>query len=31
LTTGIQYRWQAGEWAKSVEGVYNESEWTIIL
>jgi len=31
LTTGIQYRWQDGEWAKSVEGVYNESEWTIIL
>lgn len=31
LTTGIQYRWQDGEWAKSVEGVYNETEWTIIL
>jgi hypothetical protein len=31
LTTGIQYRWQEDEWAKSVEGVYNESEWTIIL
>jgi hypothetical protein len=31
LTTGIQYRWQAGEWAKSVEGVYKETEWTIIL
>jgi hypothetical protein len=31
LTTGIQYRWQSGEWAKSVEGVYNETEWTIIL
>jgi hypothetical protein len=31
LTTGIQYRWQDGEWAKSVEGVYNEDEWTIIL
>ena len=31
LTTGIQYRWQEGEWAKSVEGIYNESEWTIIL
>ena len=31
LTTGIQYRWQDGEWAKSVEGVYNEAEWTIIL
>lgn len=31
LTTGIQYRWQDGEWAKSVEGVYKESEWTIIL
>lgn len=31
LTTGIQYRWQEGEWAKSVEGIYNETEWTIIL
>jgi hypothetical protein len=31
LTTGIQYRWEEGEWAKSVEGIYNESEWTIIL
>jgi len=31
LTTGIQYRWQDDEWAKSVEGVYKESEWTIIL
>lgn len=31
LTTSIQYRWQDGEWAKSVEGIYNESEWTIIL
>lgn len=31
LTTTIQYRWQAGEWAKSVEGVYDETEWTIIL
>lgn len=31
LTTGIQYRWQEGEWAKSVEGVYKETEWTIIL
>ena len=31
LTTGIQYRWQDGEWVKSVEGVYKETEWTIIL
>jgi hypothetical protein len=31
LTTGIQYRWQDSEWAKSVEGVYKETEWTIIL
>jgi hypothetical protein len=31
LNTGIQYRWQDGEWAKSIEGIYNESEWTIIL
>ena len=31
LNTGIQYRWEQGEWTKSVEGIYNESEWTIIL
>ena len=31
LTTGIQYRWRDDEWAKSVEGVYKETEWTIIL
>lgn len=31
LTTQIQYRWHGGEWAKSVEGVYNEGEWTLLL
>jgi hypothetical protein len=31
LTTQIQYRWFGGEWAKSVEGVYSEGEWTLIL
>jgi hypothetical protein len=31
LTTQIQYRWFGGEWAKSVEGVYGEGEWTLIL
>ena len=31
LNTHVQYRWSEGEWAKSVEGVYNEGEWTIVL
>jgi hypothetical protein len=31
LTTQIQYRWFGGEWTKSVEGVYGEGEWTLIL
>jgi hypothetical protein len=31
LTTQIQYRWHGGEWTKSVEGVYNEGEWTLLL
>lgn len=31
LTTNIQYKWENGSWTKSVEGVYREGEWTIIL
>ena len=31
LTTQIQYRWTGVEWVKSVEGVYPEGEWTIML
>lgn len=31
LTTHIQYKWQGGAWTKSVEGVYREGEWSLIL
>lgn len=31
LNTGVQYRWHDGEWAKSVEGVYREGEWSLVL
>jgi hypothetical protein len=31
LNTEIQYKWQAGHWTKSIEGVYREGEWSIIL
>ena len=31
LTTNIQYKWQFGNWAKSVEGVYREGTWSLIL
>ena len=31
LTTSIQYRWSESEWNKSVEGVYTEGQWTLIL
>ena len=31
LTTKIQFRWENNEWVKSVEGLYHEAEWTIIL
>ena len=30
-TTGIQYRWAAGQWLKSYEGVYPGGEWTLVL
>jgi hypothetical protein len=31
LTTTTQYKWANGAWTKSVEGVYREGEWSIIL
>ena len=31
LTTEIQYKWQNGHWSKSVEGLYREGAWSIIL
>lgn len=31
LNTNIQYKWLAGEWSKSVEGLYREGQWSIIL
>lgn len=31
LTTNIQYKWISGSWTKSIEGVYREGEWAIIL
>lgn len=31
LTTNVQYKWHDGNWTKSVEGVYREGEWSIIL
>lgn len=33
LTTGIQYKWdyQVSEWVKSVEGVYDPENWSMVL
>jgi hypothetical protein len=31
LNTGAQYRWHDSEWAKSVEGVYHEGLWSLVL
>lgn len=31
LNTGVQYKWHSGAWTKSVEGLYREGEWVIIL
>lgn len=31
LNTNIQYKWYEGQWTKSVEGIYQESEWSIVL
>jgi hypothetical protein len=31
LKTSVQYKWLNGQWSKSVEGLYHEGEWSIIL
>lgn len=31
LTTTIQYRWTGSEWVKSVEGLYESGEWSLVL
>jgi len=33
LTTGVQYKWdyQVSEWVKSVEGVYDPENWSMVL
>lgn len=31
LNTGTQYRWHENEWTKSVEGVYHEGLWSLVL
>jgi len=31
LTTGSQYKWEAGTWTKSVEGVYLAAYWRLVL
>lgn len=31
LTTNIQYKWANGQWSKSVEGIYRQGEWSLIL
>lgn len=29
--TGIQYKWEDGQWSKSFEGVYSNKDWRLIL
>lgn len=31
LNTNTQYEWSNGQWTKSVEGIYGEGEWRIVL
>lgn len=31
LKTGVQYKWQAGEWVKSFDGLYLGGEWSIVI
>jgi len=31
LTTNIQYRWTDGNWVKSVDGWYNEGDYSIVI
>lgn len=29
--TGIQYKWNSGQWSKSFEGIYDKSLWRLVL
>lgn len=31
LNTNVQYKWFEGQWTKSVEGIYQEGEWSLVL
>lgn len=31
LNTTVQYRWTGSEWVKSVEGLYQSGEWSLVL
>jgi hypothetical protein len=31
LNTNVQYEWSNNQWTKSVEGIYGEGEWRIVL
>lgn len=31
LNTNTQYEWSEGQWTKSVEGIYGEGEWRVVL
>lgn len=31
LNTNTQYKWSDGVWAKSVEGIYREGQWSIVF
>jgi hypothetical protein len=29
--TGIQYKWDGGQWSKSIDGMYDPGEWRLVL
>lgn len=31
LKSGVQYKWDGTKWTKSVEGIYEPGDWTIVL
>jgi hypothetical protein len=31
LNTNTQYKWYENQWSKSVEGIYQEGEWSLVL
>jgi hypothetical protein len=31
ITTGIQYKWLADQWVKSIDGLYPGGSWTLVL